>query len=74
MRPPIREYADSDDPIKRQLADKQRTAAFTRKAIATRRARGLRTSQLEQRLAALLHEVDMLRAQLPAARPEADAR
>ena len=60
-----REYADSANPIKRQLASKQQAAAFTRRAIAERRAQGLRTSQLEERLAALLHEIALLHAQLP---------
>lgn len=61
----MRKYVDSPNPIKRELASKQRVAAFTRKAIAERRAQGLRTSQLEERLAALLHEISLLHAQLP---------
>lgn len=48
----------------RLLASKQRTAAFTRKAIAQRRVRGLETSQLEGRLDALLHEIELLRIQI----------
>lgn len=47
-----------------QLASKQRSAAFTRKAIARRRLRGLRTSQLEERLAVQLAEVERLQAQV----------
>jgi hypothetical protein len=48
------------DPAWRALLAKQRAAAFTRRAIATRRAQGLQTSALEQRLARLLHEIEIL--------------
>jgi hypothetical protein len=66
-----RRFADSPDPTRRRLAQLQRRAAFTRKAINSRRDRGLQTSDLEGRLAGLLHQIELLTAQLPPKRRRA---